>query len=53
MRRILVIALLALSALGLTAATVQPAQADTRHCYTPHVAGYDTIQSCIWLPELE
>jgi hypothetical protein len=52
MRRILVTLLLALATLGLTAVTASSAQADERRCYTPHVAGFDTIESCIWLPEL-
>ena len=51
MRRILVLALLALAALGLTAGA-SPAQADP--CYTPHVAGFDSFEVCynIPLPEL-
>ena len=26
------------------------ASADTRHCYTPHVAGFDTYEVCYFLP---
>ncbi len=48
LRRLLILALLALP-LSLLAT---PAQADTSHCYTPHVAGFNTIESCIFLPEL-
>lgn len=52
MRRILVTVLLALAALGLTAATASPAQAAERRCYTPSVAGFDTYEVCYFLPEL-
>ena len=46
MRRIIVVALLALAGLGLTAA---PAQAE-RTCYTPHIAGFDSYEVCYFLP---
>jgi len=26
------------------------ASADTRHCYTPHVAGFDSYEVCYYLP---
>ena len=26
------------------------ASADTRHCYTPHVAGFDSYEVCYFLP---
>jgi len=26
------------------------ASADTRQCYTPHVAGFDTYEVCYYLP---
>ena len=35
-------------------ATAAPASADERTCYTPGVAGFDSIQVCHYLPiELE
>ena len=26
------------------------ASADTRHCYTLHVPGFDTVEQCVYLP---
>ena len=28
-----------------------PASADTRHCVTPHVGPFPTVEECIWLPD--
>jgi hypothetical protein len=46
MRRMIVVVLLALAAVGLSAA---PAQAE-RTCYSPGVAGFDTYEVCYFLP---
>ena len=31
-------------------ASAGPAAAEERHCYTPHVAGFDTVEVCTFLP---
>ena len=43
---------LAVTAALLTGAVAAagPASADTRHCYTPHVAGYPSYEVCYYLP---
>lgn len=47
MRRIIVAALLAIAALGFTAA---PAHADERTCYSPQVLKFDSFEVCMFLP---
>ena len=47
MRKLL--AVVALAA-GLLVATSTSASADTRTCYTPHVAGFNTYEVCYYLP---
>lgn len=49
--RKLVLALVATATVAIPlVATATPASATERHCYTPHVGGFDTYEVCYYLP---
>lgn len=50
MRKLVTLLAVAASLVLPLAAASSPASAAERTCYSPHVAGFDTIESCIFLP---
>lgn len=54
-KRMLAVFALVLPLLGGLLASATPSSADPadRTCYTPHVAGQNTIEMCIWLPTIQ